>query len=97
MIGKIFSGEKGGGLIAPTYTIKGKLPAPDISVNAFSALAPGAIRSLFGKLSNNDQDMSRTEPQKSTAPSPPAKQYKPLDPSQETEFTDVLHHEPAGR
>lgn len=97
LIGKIFSGEKGGGLIAPTYTIKGKLPAPDISVNAFSALAPGAIRSLFGKLSNNDQDMSRTEPQKTAAPSPPAKQYKPLDPSQETEFTDVLHHEPAGR
>lgn len=97
LIGKIFSGEKGGGLIAPTYTIKGKLPAPDISVNAFSALAPGAIRSLFGKLSDNDQDMSQPEPQENTQPAPWQKKYKPLDPSRETEFTDVLHHEPAAR
>ena len=94
LIGKIFSGEKGGGLIAPTYTIKGKLPAPDISVNAFSALAPGAIRSLFGKLSDNDQDLSLEEEEQESAPnSPPEPEhYEPLDPSDQTEFTDVLLH-----
>ncbi len=94
LIGKIFAGEKGGGLIAPTYSIKGKLPAPDVSVNAFSALAPGAIRSLFGKLSNNDQDLSLLEEkQNSEQQHPQQNEYKPLDPSQETEITDILHHE----
>lgn len=61
LIGKIFSGEKGGGLIAPTYTVRGKLPSPDVSVNAFSALAPGAARSLFNKISETDADLSVPE------------------------------------
>ncbi len=62
-IGRIFAGEKGGGLIAPTYTVKGRLPSPDISVNAFSALAPGAARELFDKITSNDADLSKNEEQ----------------------------------
>lgn len=62
-IGRIFAGEKGGGLIAPTYTVKGKLPSPAISVNAFSALAPGAARELFDKITSNDADLSKNEKQ----------------------------------
>lgn len=41
--------------------------------------------------------MSQLEPQENTQPAPWQKKYKPLDPSRETEFTDVLHHEPAAR
>ncbi len=94
LIGSLFSGEKGGGLIAPTYTIKGKLPAPDISVNAFSALAPGAIRSLFGKITNNIEDIKDTEAE--TASQKQAPSYEPIDLSSGTEFTDILHHEQKG-
>ena len=92
-IGKIFSGEKGGGLIAPTYTIKGKLPAPDVSVNAFSALAPGAVRSLFGKITEDIEDAD-TSASTTAEPTKMSDQtYEPIDPSSQTEFTDVLHHE----
>lgn len=58
-IGRIFSGEKGGGLIAPTYTVLGKLPSPKISVNAFSALAPGVVRSFIEYFTSSDADLSK--------------------------------------
>lgn len=96
LIGRIFSGEKGGGLIAPTYTIKGKLPSPDISVNGFSALAPGGVRSLFGALvddiDDGDPTKAAADAAKNAAPVPPAP-VTPRDPSREKEFTDILHHE----
>ncbi len=74
VIGKIFAGEKGGGLIAPTYTVKGKLPSPHVSVNAFSALAPGAVRELVDKITASDEDLSKhAKPvSKTVSPSAPA-------------------------
>lgn len=94
LIGRIFAGEKGGGLIAPTYTIKGKLPSPDISVNGFSALAPGGVRALFGALVDDDGDPTQTAVKTDEAPAPaPAVTVTPRDPAREKEFTDVLHHE----
>ncbi len=47
LIGKLFVGEKGGGLIGVSYSVKGFLPSPEISVNPLSAFAPGAARNLF--------------------------------------------------
>lgn len=47
LIGKLFVGEKGGGLIGVSYSVKGLLPTPDVSVNPLSAFAPGAARNLF--------------------------------------------------
>ena len=70
VIGKIFAGEKGGGLIAPTYTVKGELPSPDISVNAFSALAPGAVRELVDKATASDEDLSKKKKQTTSEPKP---------------------------
>ena len=70
VIGKIFAGEKGGGLIAPTYTVKGELPSPDISVNAFSALAPGAVRELVDKATASDEDLSKKKEQTTSEPKP---------------------------
>lgn len=70
VIGKIFAGEKGGGLIAPTYTVKGELPSPDISVNAFSAMAPGAVRELVDKATASDEDLSKKKEQTTSEPKP---------------------------
>lgn len=46
LVGKMLTGEKGGGLIGVSYKIEGVLPTPEISVNPLSAVAPGVIRKL---------------------------------------------------
>ncbi|GAB3450101.1 YhdP family protein [Insolitispirillum peregrinum] len=49
LLGGLLSGfTEGGGLIAATYSVRGKIEEPDISVNALSALAPGFLKTLFG-------------------------------------------------
>ncbi len=48
LLGRIFSPEKGGGVFAARYTMRGKISAPDVSVNPLSALTPGALRGVFG-------------------------------------------------
>ena len=44
--------DKGGGLFAFTYAVKGPLDNPSISVNPLSVLAPGFLRNLFRWLPN---------------------------------------------
>ncbi|MDA0239536.1 MAG: AsmA-like C-terminal domain-containing protein, partial [Proteobacteria bacterium] len=49
VIGPLFTGgEKGGGIFAATYKLKGKAEKPEVSVNPLSALAPSFLRNLFG-------------------------------------------------
>jgi hypothetical protein len=48
VVGKLFSPEKGGGVFAATYSVRGKLADPKIGVNALSALTPGFLRKAFG-------------------------------------------------
>jgi hypothetical protein len=50
LIGKLFSPEKGGGLFAANYSVRGSLSDPSVSVNPLSALTPGFLRGLFGNL-----------------------------------------------
>lgn len=47
VIGKIFSPERGGGLFAATYKLRGTLDAPKVSVNPLAALVPGMLRGLL--------------------------------------------------
>jgi hypothetical protein len=47
LIGKLFSPEQGGGLFAASYTIKGPMSDPKVSVNPLSALTPGFLRGVF--------------------------------------------------
>jgi hypothetical protein len=48
IIGKLFSPESGGGVFAASYTVRGPLDDPKITVNPLSALTPGFLRGLFG-------------------------------------------------
>jgi hypothetical protein len=48
LVGKLFSPERGGGVFAASYTLRGPLADPNVSVNALSALTPGFLRGLFG-------------------------------------------------
>lgn len=47
LVGGVFSAEKGGGLLAIDYQMKGPMADPDFTVNPLSALTPGFLRNLF--------------------------------------------------
>ena len=47
ILGKIFSAERGGGLVAVNYGLRGPIANPSVSVNPLSALTPGFLRGLF--------------------------------------------------
>ncbi len=46
-IGFIFSGEKGSGLFAAPYAIRGKIEQPSFTVNPLGVLTPGVFRNIF--------------------------------------------------
>ncbi len=48
ILGQLFSPEKGGGLFAATYTLRGACDDPAVTVNPLAALTPGFLRGLFG-------------------------------------------------
>jgi hypothetical protein len=48
LVGRLFSPERGGGLFAASYALRGKLDDPEVTVNPLAALTPGFLRGLFG-------------------------------------------------
>ncbi|MEJ0018948.1 MAG: AsmA-like C-terminal region-containing protein [Acetobacteraceae bacterium] len=42
LVGKLFSPERGGGVFAASYALRGRLADPDVSVNPLAALTPGS-------------------------------------------------------
>lgn len=55
LIGRLFSPERGGGVFAATYRVRGPLADPEVSVNPLAALTPGFLRGLFGFLGEAGQ------------------------------------------
>ncbi|NQU69428.1 MAG: AsmA-like C-terminal domain-containing protein [Rhodospirillales bacterium] len=56
VLGAVFTGSKGGGIFAATYTMKGTFKKTVIDVNPLSVLAPGFLRDLIkgmGKAGTN--------------------------------------------
>ncbi|MEA4837799.1 MAG: AsmA-like C-terminal domain-containing protein [Rhodospirillaceae bacterium] len=53
LIGGLFSAEKGGGIIAMNYSLKGPTSDPSVSVNPLSVLTPGFLRQFFDLFSND--------------------------------------------
>lgn len=47
LLGDIITGGEDGGVLAVSYTLRGPLEDPEISVNPVSLLAPGFLRNLF--------------------------------------------------
>ncbi|MFC0409155.1 AsmA-like C-terminal region-containing protein [Roseomonas elaeocarpi] len=47
LIGRLFTAEPGGGLLAATFRLHGPVDDPTVTVNPLSLLAPGALRGLF--------------------------------------------------
>ncbi|MGE5478413.1 MAG: AsmA-like C-terminal domain-containing protein [Bacteroidales bacterium] len=73
----VTGGEKGGGLVAFNYTMKGPSQDPSVTVNPLSALTPGFLRNLF----NIFDDGSETEARK-RQPAAPAEPAKPAVPAE---------------
>jgi hypothetical protein len=48
LVGRFFSPEPGGGLFAASYSVRGPLDNPEVSINPLSALTPGFLRGVFG-------------------------------------------------
>jgi len=47
ILGDILVGEKGSGVFAATYSLRGPIDDPEISANPLAALTPGFLRGLF--------------------------------------------------
>ncbi len=47
LVGRLFSPERGGGVLSVAYTVRGKLDDPTVVVNPLTALTPGFLRELF--------------------------------------------------
>jgi Protein of unknown function/AsmA-like C-terminal region len=61
LLGELLAGGEKEGLFAATYSVKGPLQDPSVSVNPLAVLAPGFLRNLFfvpdpsGKIENPDK------------------------------------------
>jgi len=58
LIGQIFSGREGEGLIATTYKMEGIYPNIDVRVNPLSMLTPGIIRNIWSDDDEGDFDVN---------------------------------------
>ena len=63
LIGRLFSPERGGGVFAATYRLRGPLADPEVSVNPLAALTPGFLRGLFGLLGEAGEAPPDPDPQ----------------------------------
>lgn len=48
IIGRLLSPERGGGLFAAAFRVRGPADDPEVTVNPLSALTPGFLRGIFG-------------------------------------------------
>ena len=61
VLGRLLTGGEGEGLFAVSYDVTGPIDAPEVSVNPLSALAPGFLRGLFGRLGDLQQSEPNTD------------------------------------
>jgi len=64
IVGPLFSGgQKGGGVFAAEFRVKGNVDKPEISTNPLTALAPGFLRNIF-KVFESKDDAAQPAPNK---------------------------------
>ena len=78
LVGRLFAPERGGGVFAATYSVKGKLDDPTVSVNPLAALTPGFLRGFFDIF---DGPAKSAPAAKVPAPASPAPTPSPPAPS----------------
>lgn len=68
LIGPIFSGKQGGGLIGFTYRVTGSAEDPSVAVNPLAALAPGFLRGIFSDIDHAPSGEAKPQEQGTSAP-----------------------------
>ena len=76
LIGGLFSAEKGGGIIAMNYSLKGPTSDPSVSVNPLSVLTPGFLRQFFDLFSDGSGTQVRP---RDADPAPTGDEQLPQD------------------
>ncbi len=66
LVGDLLTGEKGGGVFAANYSLKGPMADPAVSVNPLSVLTPGFLRKLF-HVFDDKEDTDGKEKEKETS------------------------------
>lgn len=62
IIGEVLVGGEGEGIFAATYTVRGPLDEPVMTVNPLAALAPGFLRNLFSVFDRDAVTQEETTP-----------------------------------
>jgi hypothetical protein len=72
LIGSILVPEKGSGLFAATYSMRGPIDNPDVGVNPLATLTPGFLRGLFNIFDAPAKGPAKNKapPQANPAPAP---------------------------
>ena len=70
LLGPILTGGDDEGLFAATYSVRGALADPDVSVNPLSALAPGLLRKFLGVFDVETGDPNAPAISEPDAPAP---------------------------
>jgi hypothetical protein len=68
LIGKILVPEKGSGLFAATYAMRGPIANPDVTVNPLATLTPGFLRNLFDIFDAPEKGKEQPKPKASEKP-----------------------------
>ncbi|OJX80857.1 MAG: DUF3971 domain-containing protein [Magnetospirillum sp. 64-120] len=66
----VTGGEKGGGLVAFNYSMKGPTQDPDVMVNPLSVLTPGFLRNLFNIFDDGTETETRKPEKQKPVPAP---------------------------
>jgi uncharacterized protein YhdP len=72
VLGQILTGGDNEGMFAATYSVKGPISDPEVTVNPLSALAPGFLRKFFGVFSGKAGDPKAPEISKPDKAAQPA-------------------------
>ncbi len=70
ILGALLVPEKGSGLFAATYSMKGPIENPDVSVNPLATLTPGFLRGLFNIFDAKEKPKEAPKPPAPAAPQP---------------------------
>jgi hypothetical protein len=82
LIGRLFSPERGGGVFAATFSARGPMADPQVTVNPLAALTPGFLRGLFGIFDGPSTPTAPGSPGSGPAPpaaagTPPLRHFEP--------------------
>lgn len=71
LLGHLLSAEKGGGLFAIGFSVRGPFDDPSVNVNPLTAVTPGFLRNLFGVFDGTPTVPAPGAPSAPAAPAPP--------------------------